>query len=393
MTVRPHRKAIQPSVSHQSPQTLGPFSGVAQDGPARKTRPVALAEELVSRGCSFIEKGIWDEAEKEFRKALKMAADYPEAYNNLGLALLYDGRPAEAYAALQEAVRRLPGWHAAEANLALALQQLERHTEAVTYYRQSLTHKSQQPQIYLSLGDALNAAGKTDEALAAYNNALDTLHNYALAHFRIGAIHARRGKMSEAETALLHAYELDSSNAEAAALLGAIAARRGNIKTAKEWFAKVNADPAPAAAQRGRQRIALFEAAARKGLKEWKASQPGGHKLALCYYDLGLALTESGNDTEALAMFQRASQHDPNWIAPQIFIAYFAALQGNGTAAKIAFESAAAMEPDNGVIAEQLGYLALGMGATREADAQFKRAQSLGRVLPPEVWEDEKRDK
>src|SRR5882724_10453295 len=102
MTVRPHRKAIRPTVSHQSPQTLGPFSGVAQDGPARKQRPSALAEELVTRGCSFIEKGIWDEAEREFRKAIKMAKDYPEAYSNLGLALLYDGRPADALEALQE---------------------------------------------------------------------------------------------------------------------------------------------------------------------------------------------------------------------------------------------------------------------------------------------------
>jgi len=368
---------------------MGAFSGIAQDGPARKTRPLALAEELVTRGCSFIEKGIWDEAEKEFRKALKMAADYPEAYNNLGLALLYDGRPAEACEALQEAVRRFPGWHAAEANLALALQQLDRNEEAVNYFRASLAHKTQQPQVYLSLGDALTALGKLDEALAAYNNALDNLPNYALAHLRRGATYARRGKINEAEQALTRANQLDSSNPEANALLGAIAARRGNLKAAKDWFAHVTSDPAPVAAERGRKRITLLETSAKKGLEALKAAHPAPRPLAECYFDLALALIKAGNDNEALGMFQRAAQHNPEAAAPQLFIAYFSALQGNASAAKVAFDGALALEPENGAVVEQLGYVALGMGMTKEAEAQFKKAQAMGRTLPAEVMQAE----
>ena len=47
---KPHRSSAQ-----VNPQTLGAFCGVAQDGPARNKRPIALAEELVTRGCAFIE--------------------------------------------------------------------------------------------------------------------------------------------------------------------------------------------------------------------------------------------------------------------------------------------------------------------------------------------------
>ena len=54
-----------------------------------------------------------------------------------------------------------------------------------------------------------------------------------------------------------------------------------------------------------------------------------------------------------------------------------------------ALRSAAALEPENGAISEQLGYLALAMGMMKEADAQFKRAQTLGRTLPPEVLQQE----
>jgi Flp pilus assembly protein TadD len=387
MAVRSVRKLSRPAgnVVHQNPQTLGAFSGVAQDGPARKARPVALAEELVARGCAFVEKGIWDEAEREFRKALKMAPEYPEAYNNLGLSLLYDGRPSEACEALQEAVRLLPGWHAAEANLALAYQQLDRNEEAANYYRISLTHNPQQAQVRLSMGDALNAAGRTDDALSAYNAALEKLPNYGLAYSRIGMLQARRGKINEAENALLRAVQLDPSNVDAYAVLGAIAARRGNITQAKDYFAKVSADPAPVAAQRGRQRIALSEAAVRKGLDEWKAAQPGVKPLAECYYDLGLALIKEGREDEARGMFQCAAQHAPDWAEPQIVIGLTSALQGNALVAKASLEAAAKHKPDDGAITEQLGYVALGMGMTKEADILFKKARSQGRVLPPEI--------
>ena len=385
MAVRSIRRVVRSKSTVQSPQTLGAFSGMGQDGPARKSRPLALAEELVTRGCSFIEKGVWDEAEREFRKALKMAPDYPEAYSNLGLALLYDGRPAEAHEALQMALKQFPNWHCAEANLGLACQQLDQHDEAVNYFRQSLNHKLQQPQVSLSLGDSLNALGRPDEAIASYQKALDQVPNYALAHSRIGTIHARRGRMTEAETALSRAIQLDPLNVEACALMGAIAARRGNFRQAKEWFSKSSIDPIPTATQRGTQRIAIFETAARKGFDNWKAAQPAVKPLAKCYYDLGLALIAEGNESEAQGMFQRTTQLDPQWAEPQLFLAFVAALEGNAALAKGAFENVANLEPRNGVVPEQLGYLALGMGMVKEADAQFKKAQALGRDVPPDL--------
>lgn len=383
MAVRPTRRPENSSPAAQYPQTLGPFSGMAQDGPARKNRPVALAEEILTRGCKFVEKGIWDEAEKEFRKAIKMAADYPEAYNNLGLCMLFDGRPAEAREALQEALRLFPGWHCAEANLGLAYQQLDSHEEAAGYFRQSLQHNIKQPQVSLSLGDELNALGRADDALASYQKALDIVPHCALAHSRIGLIYARKGKISEAENSLSRAVQLDPNIPDALAVLGAIAARRGNFRQSKDWFEKIPADTLPVSAQRGMQRIELFESAVRKGMDESKAQQQQARPLAHCYFDLALALLADGNESEAQNMFQRATQYAPDWLAPLVFTALGSALQGNVLQAKTAFETAAKLDPQNGLVAEQMGYLALGMGMLKEADAQFKRAQSLGRTLPP----------
>lgn len=383
MPVRP--KTPVAAVKTQSSKSLGPFAGVAQDGPARKQRPLALAEELLSRGCKFIESGLWDEAEKEFRKALKLAADYPEAYSNLGLSLLYDGRPAEAHEALQEAVRMYPGWSMSEANLALALQRLARHDEAAHYYRLSLSHKTQQPQVWLSLGDALNALGKIDDAQQAFEQAVEQLPEYALAHQRLGMLQAKRGNLIAAESALQHAVSLNAGLDESHALLGAIAARRGSIAQAQACFKRIASEPLPAAAARGVRRIALFEAGARKALAEWKETQAAPRKLAECYFDLGVALLGAGNESEAAGAFRKSAQADPGGAPQQLVLALLDAVQGEALGAKAALERLAARDPQNGVVPEQLGLIALAMGLSKEAEAQFKKAQALGRELPQEI--------
>lgn len=386
MPVRPRHTAPQ---SRVNPATLGPFSGVAQDGPARKQRPSALAEELVTRGCSFVEKGIWDEAEREFRKAIKMSKDYPEAYSNLGLCLLYDGRPEEALEALEQSVKQHPNWSIAEGNLALAHQRLERYEEAAHYYRLSLSHNSKQPQGWLSLGDVLLALTKQNDALEAFQKAAELLPDYALAHQRVGMLQAKRGKITEAESELQRAVRLDPNLGEAHAVLGAISARRGNIIQAKDSFHKIVTDPLPPTAARGLRRIELFEACARQSFIEWKNAQGEPRPLAQCYFDLGVALVKAGNESEARAAFQKVVKLDPDNIPAQFVLVYTLELAGDVTGAKAALDKLLTQEPNNGVIAEHLGYIALSMGMSNEADTQFKKAQSLGRTLPAELTQSE----
>src|SRR5213596_1314746 len=112
----------KPVKSQSDIQKNGIFTGTAQAGPARPKRAHALAEELLARGCVYIQKQVCDEAAREFRKAIKMEPDYAEAYNNLGLCMLYANKAEEALEALNEALQLFPGWAVAEANLGLAHQ-------------------------------------------------------------------------------------------------------------------------------------------------------------------------------------------------------------------------------------------------------------------------------
>jgi Flp pilus assembly protein TadD len=54
---------------------------------------------------------------------LEIRVDYPEAHNNLGVALASQDRLNEAIAHFREALRLEPNYAQARANLAIALQE------------------------------------------------------------------------------------------------------------------------------------------------------------------------------------------------------------------------------------------------------------------------------
>ena len=366
-------------------QKAGLFTGIAQNGPARKKRAHALAEELVARGCMYLTSQVWDEAAREFRKAIKMEEDYAEAYNNLGLAMLYANKPSEAVEALETALQLFPNWHIAEVNLALALSRVNRLEESCEFYRKALQAKNAQPAVWLALGDALATLNKTDEALEAFNHAVQLNPKYDIAFHRIGMIHARRNNIEEAQASLAKALAIDPQNVDAAAVLGAISARQGDLNAARDYFAQVqDVDPMPIVAKRGMNRLQVFRNGLRLAFDEWKQGMPQPPTLAVCYYNLGLAHLLAGNDPEAKMAFQQAADLQPDWAEPVIWFGFFAALSGDANAARKYWDNGAKLEPENGMLREQLGYLAIAMGLQKEADGHFDAALNLGREIPEE---------
>lgn len=379
-------KARRPMAKKQDEvQKNGLFTGTAQAGPARPKRAHALAEELLARGCVYIQKQVWDEAAREFRKAIKMEPDYAEAFNNLGLCLLYANKPQEAIDALDQALEYFPGWYIAEANLGLAFQRMGQNEDAAGCYEKAVLKNKKQPAVWLALGDALAALGRIDKALDAYHTAVDLSPQYDMAYYRIGMLQARRNKIDEAEEALLKAVEIEPDNAEATAVLGAIAARKGNLNAARDYFTQVHElEKVPAPAQRGMNRLHVFRKGLRKAFDEWKAEMPETQPLAVCFYNLGLAHMASDNLPEAKEAFHRAADADPRWTLPVIWFGFFAALDGDAVTARKYWDQAVKLEPDNGMVREQLGYLAIAMGLQKEAEAHFKEALRLGRDIPQE---------
>ena len=111
--------------------------------------------------------------------------------------------------------------------------------------------------------------------------------------------------------------------------------------------------------------------------------------VAIVVAHIAVSIAFSGNENEARTAFQKAATLDPNGLPQQLFLAFCQELQGDALGAKAALEKAALLDPQNGVIPEQLGYIALAMGMSKEAGIQFKKAEALGRALPPELVQPE----
>jgi predicted O-linked N-acetylglucosamine transferase (SPINDLY family) len=97
-----------------------------------------------------------DEAIVEYRRALELKPDFPEALNNLGAALAEQGCLDEAETAYRHALQLQPGHLKARNNLGGALERQGRLDEAIAEYRKALELKPEDARVQSNLVYALH---------------------------------------------------------------------------------------------------------------------------------------------------------------------------------------------------------------------------------------------
>lgn len=155
------------------------------------------AEQLVlalnGLGVIQLEQEKYAEAERTLREALAAAPDLIPARNNLGLALRHQGRLAEAAACFEEVLARDPAHAGAAINLANVLRLLGRPEEARERLEQVLAAQPDSAEALNNLGTVLQDLGRPGEARACLERAaaLDPVSprirwNLALAQLLLG---------------------------------------------------------------------------------------------------------------------------------------------------------------------------------------------------------------
>ncbi len=110
-------------------------------------------------GMILAGRGQVDKAMANYRKALEIRPDYPEAYYNLGVALSECGRLDEAIVNYRKALEIKPGYAAAYNNLGAALAGRRQFDEAIASCRKALAIEPNDAGTYNNLGMALAGAG------------------------------------------------------------------------------------------------------------------------------------------------------------------------------------------------------------------------------------------
>ena len=133
-------------------------------------------------GVALVAEGKNEEAISHYKMAIKFKPDYTEAHSNLGIALTNKGNTSEAISQLKKAIELNPDYFDAHYNLGNALLRKGNTSEAILYYKKAIELKPDYAQAYNNLGFALMNKGNTSEGISQFEKAIELKPDYAKAH-------------------------------------------------------------------------------------------------------------------------------------------------------------------------------------------------------------------
>jgi tetratricopeptide (TPR) repeat protein len=220
----------------------------------------------------------WVESIELLRKALQLEPNYPDAHNNLGLALHGQGDLAAAIASYNTALQLNPNHPEAHNNLGVALKEQGDTTAAIALYNTALQLNPNYPEAHNNLGFALQEKGNLTAAIASCSRALKLRPNYPEAHYNLGIALNEQGDLTAAIASYNRALLLKPDHPDAHNNLGIALQEQGDLDAA----------------------IASYNTALRL-----KPNHPDA------YNNLGNALQEQGDLNAAIASYNSALQLKP----------------------------------------------------------------------------------
>jgi len=163
-------------------------------------------------GAALLDDGRVEEAAQHYEKALAIQPNYGPAHNNMGVALAARGRLGDAIAAYQRAAALDPTYPDPEFNVGNALLRQDRSADAIPHFRRALELAPGSADVYTNLGIALSDAGYAAEAVDAFGKALRLDPGTAKTHRNLGNALAATGKPKEALDELRRAVAIDPTD-------------------------------------------------------------------------------------------------------------------------------------------------------------------------------------
>lgn len=293
--------------------------------------------------------GQCEEAIGSCRAALGLQPDYPEAANNLGLALFDLGRYAEAVEQYRVALRMRPGFATAQNNLANALRELGRTDEALEAFRAALALDPEHAMALSNLGQMLILQGEAEEALPHLLKAVQLAPDLPAAHNSLGCAYRALERWDEAGRAFAAALELANLRRERPEVQARVHANLGFTLQLLKWRGKA---------------IQCFRRAAElapEDVATWRT--------------LGDAYAAVEDFAEALPCYRKVVALRPQWALGHSELGWALQNEGRLREAGACFRRALELQPDllQGLV--NLGHLHEELGDMAQAEQVFRRAQ------------------
>lgn len=167
---------------------------------------------LMASGTAHAKRGAFDDAARDFTRAVALAPELAAPHMNLGNVLRRLGRAAEALASLERAAMLEPGSALARYNLGSALADLARLDDAARAFREALAIDPAFVAARNNLGSALLRQAAHAEALDCFQRVVAADPGFPHAQYNVGVALAALGRQDEAHAAYQRALANDPAD-------------------------------------------------------------------------------------------------------------------------------------------------------------------------------------
>jgi tetratricopeptide (TPR) repeat protein len=233
--------------------------------------------------------------------------------NNLGAALLQEGRANEALQYFQNAVANNPTYTEAYNNLGGVLAQEGRYNEAMGALRTVLKINPNDAEAYNNLGNVFVQTGQGDEAAKLFKTAIRIKSDYAAPHSNLGNYFLKSGRMDEAIAEYEEALKIEPDNIDALGGLALALSKSGQVDGAIGQYQKLVAiKPDDVEAHYNFGFILNQAGRLNESIEQYQIALRLDPKNIEAYNGLAIALFQEGQTDKAMALFEEALQLDPN---------------------------------------------------------------------------------
>ncbi len=286
---------------------------------------------------------------------------------NRAVTLQKQGQLAEAAAEYRAALAIKPEYPEAQANLGVVLARLGKYEEAITAYQSALKLAPQLTPILLNLGIAHYRAGQFAKAADVFRDFLEKKPDSVQARQLYGLSLVEIGRDQDAITQL--ELTLSAAPQERAVLYSlGLAYLHLNRPQVNAMIDKLASFPdGKAASHLLRGQLLLSQLEYKRAIAELREAEKADPELPKLQYSIGLAYQQLGRNKEALTAFEKELKRSPQDAPTLYFLAYMQEAEGNLSGAQQNLNAALKLAPESPDANALLGKILFKQGKANEA--------------------------
>ncbi len=302
----------------------------------------------------------------------------PNASNNVGIALLQQGRSAEAEQAFRKALDQDPSFYAARMNVARALMAAGKLDKALEELEAARRADPELPDVDNLIGNVLLERGEVDRAEKTFRRALEKDARNPHLWNSLGITLARQGRSEEALAAYRRVEEIDGDYAEAINNSGLIRREQGRLDEAMAEFRRaIQADPEFPGSWNNLGLVLQDQGRLEEALKAYATGLEADPENAVIWNSRGSALLALERRDEAKEAFGQAIDFDPSYASAHNNLGAVLGLLGDPEGEFEEYLKAIDLEPDYTDARLNLSLNLIRRGMLREADRSLRQILAL----------------